>query len=106
MEQIKSNFDPVAMRLQREKTDEACRAAALKAMEKKHVERPRVSIKNLAARLGMDVSACRRYVLRLGYKPLKQRMPDSGFQLALTVTAAEAFEIQAARAKDGYCAAP
>lgn len=65
-----------------------------------------VTIKELAARMKMDRSACRQYVLRLGYKPTKQRMADSGFQLALTVTASEARAIQAKRACEGYCEAP
>lgn len=67
---------------------------------------PAVTIKELAARVNMDSSACRRYVLRLGYKPTKQRTADSGFQLALTVTADEARAIQAKRASEGYCEAP
>lgn len=65
-----------------------------------------VTIKELAGRVKMDRSACRQYVLRLGYKPTKQRMADSGFQLALTVTASEARAIQAKRASEGYCEAP
>jgi hypothetical protein len=93
----------------REATDAAVKSAFLKQNASKAADAntaPRVSIKSLAARLQMDVSACRKYVLRLGYKPLKIRTPDSNFQLALTVTASEAFDIQTSRAKDGYCKAP
>lgn len=67
---------------------------------------PPVTIKELAGRVKMDRSACRQYVLRMGYKPTKQRMADSGFQLALTVTANDARDIQAKRASEGYCEAP
>jgi hypothetical protein len=37
-----------------------------------------VSIKELAAELGMDRSHARKYVLNLGLAPVKRRTPDSG----------------------------
>ena len=49
-----------------------------------------VSLKQLAETLGMDRSHARRFVLRLGYKPVKRRTAESGNQLALAVTAKEA----------------
>jgi hypothetical protein len=65
-----------------------------------------VTIRDLAQRVGMDRSACRKYVLRLGYKPIKQRTADSSFQMALCVTEREAHAIQTQRAVDGYCSLP
>jgi hypothetical protein len=67
---------------------------------------PPVTMAELAERIGMDRSGCRKYVLRLGYKPVKMRTASSGYQMALTVTAAEARAIQQQRAADGYCEAP
>ncbi len=64
-----------------------------------------VSLKQLADRLGMDRSHARRFVLRLGYKPVKRRNPDSGNQLALAVTAEEADKIVQAREERGFLAA-
>lgn len=67
---------------------------------------PPVTLKELADRVKMDRSACRQYVLRIGYKPTKMRTASSGYQLALTLTQAEAREIQTMRASEGYCDAP
>lgn len=61
-----------------------------------------VSIKDLAKRLGMDRSHARRYVMKLGYSFLKQRTPDSGGQLTLCVTRAEAEEITSQRRDKGF----
>jgi len=63
-----------------------------------------VSIKNLAERLGMDRSHARRYVLKLGYTFHKRRTPDSGNQLTLCVTSAEADQIISQRAEKGFVA--
>lgn len=63
-----------------------------------------VSIKDLAKRLGMDRSHARRYVLKLGYSFHKRRTPDSGSQLTLCVTCAEADEISSQRADRGFTA--
>lgn len=92
----------------RERNDTAARAGFMKLATGQQAARsaPPVTLKELAGRLNMDRSACRQYILKLGYKPSKMRTVDSGFQLALTLTAAEATAIQATRAADGYCAAP
>lgn len=63
-----------------------------------------VSIKDLAKRLGMDRSNARRYVLKLGYAFHKRRTPDSGSQLTLCVTSADADEIASQRADNGFIA--
>ena len=63
-----------------------------------------VSIKDLAARLGMDRSHARRYVLKLGYAFHKRRTSDSGSQLTLCVTSAEAAQIISQRADKGFLA--
>jgi len=63
-----------------------------------------VSIKELAQRLGMDRSHARRYVLKLGYSFHKRRTPNSGRQLTLCVTTAEAEEIVSQRAEKGFLA--
>ena len=63
-----------------------------------------VSIKELAQGLGMDRSHARRYVLKLGYSFHKRRTPDSGSQLTLCVTNAEAEEIASQRAEKGFIA--
>jgi len=63
-----------------------------------------VSIKDLAKRLGMDRSHARRYVMKLGYSFHKRRTPDSGSQLTLCVTSAEADEIASQRADKGFTA--
>jgi hypothetical protein len=61
-----------------------------------------VSLKALAAELGMDRSHARRYVLRLGVEPQKRRTPDSGGQLTLTVSASEAESIRSRRNEQGF----
>jgi len=63
-----------------------------------------VSIKDLAKRLGMDRSHARRYVMKLGYSFHKRRTADSGSQLTLCVTSAEADEIASQRADRGFTA--
>jgi hypothetical protein len=61
-----------------------------------------ISLKALAAELGMDRSHARRYVLRLGVEPKKRRTPDSGGQLTLTVSATEAEFIRGRRNEQGF----
>jgi len=61
-----------------------------------------VSLKELARTLGMDRSHARRYVLGLGYRPVKQRTADSGNQLALAVTRDQADEIVKRRREQGF----
>ena len=63
-----------------------------------------MSIKELANRLGMDRSHARRYVLRLGYAFHRRRTQDSGGQLTLCVSAAEADEIVTRRSDQGFTA--
>jgi len=63
-----------------------------------------ISIKHLAEKLGMDRSHARRYVLKLGFKPLKRRTADSGSQLTLTVTTEEAEAILKHRRDHGFTA--
>jgi hypothetical protein len=63
-----------------------------------------ISIKELSNRLGMDRSHARRYVLKLGYAFHKRRTQDSGGQLTLCVSTAEAEEIVSQRADQGFTA--
>lgn len=63
-----------------------------------------VSIKDLAKRLGMDRSHARRYVMKLGYSFHKRRTPESGSQLTLCVTSAEAEQITSQRQDKGFLA--
>lgn len=63
-----------------------------------------VSIKDLATRLEMDRSHARRYVMKLGYSFHRRRTPDSGSQLTLCVTSAEADEITSQRQDKGFLA--
>jgi len=56
-----------------------------------------ISVKDIALRLGMDRSAARRYILKLGYEPMKRRTPDSGGQPTLVVTEIQSEEIIAKR---------
>jgi len=61
-----------------------------------------VSLKQLAEKLGMDRSHARRYILRLGLRPKKRRTQDSGNQLALTLTTAEAGVVLNRRMEAGF----
>jgi len=61
-----------------------------------------VSLKQLAAEVGMDRSHARRYVLALGLTPTKRRTSDSGNQLTLTVTASEAEYVRNERREQGF----
>ena len=64
-----------------------------------------VSLKSLAAELGMDRSHARRYVLNLGITPAKRRTADSGGQLTLMVSAAEAELVRNTRTERGFAGA-
>ena len=64
-----------------------------------------ISLKALAAELGMDRSHARRYVLNLGIIPAKRRTVDSGGQLTLTVSAPEAELIRRTRSEQGFSGA-
>jgi hypothetical protein len=61
-----------------------------------------IALKVLASELGMDRSHARRYVLNLGITPLKRRTADSGGQLTLTVSNAEANLIRRTRTEQGF----
>jgi len=61
-----------------------------------------LSIKELAAEMGMDRSHARRYVLNLGIEPVKRRTPDSGGQPTLTVSVDEADFIRRTRKEQGF----
>jgi hypothetical protein len=63
-----------------------------------------ISVKHLAEKLGMDRSHARRYVLKLGFKPMKRRTADSANQLTLTVTKDEADSILRHREEHGFTA--
>lgn len=52
-----------------------------------------ISVKQLAKELGMDRSGLRKYILKLGIRPIKRRTSDSGMQLALTVSSDDATAI-------------
>lgn len=100
-------FNAAQAQRQREETDNAVRQSFLRgpgqAKPAPADGRPVVTVRELAVRLKMDRSACRRYVLALGYEPVKQRTADSGYQMALTLTAQQADEIFARRSAEGYC---
>lgn len=101
-------IDTEDLRQRREAVDAAVKQTALRLMDKTPAAsapdaRPMVTLRELAVRLKMDRSACRRYVLSLGYEPVRQRTADSGFQVALTFTAQQADEIFARRNAEGYC---
>lgn len=61
-----------------------------------------VSLKQLAAEIGMDRSHARRYVLRLGITPHKRRTPDSANQLTLALTQEEANRVRSQRREQGF----
>jgi len=63
-----------------------------------------VSVKEIAEKLGMDRSAARKYILKLGIKPQKRRTADSGNQLSLTVTDEQARMILKLREDQGFTA--
>jgi hypothetical protein len=90
----------------RERIDALVKQSFIDGMSKSRpsTKRPSVvvTVRELADELRMDRSACRRYVLRLGYKPVKQRTASSGFQEALTLTREEADAIVAFRRREGY----
>lgn len=61
-----------------------------------------VSLKRLAAELGMDRSHARRYVLRLGITPHKRRTPDSANQLTLALSQKDADRVRSQRREQGF----
>jgi hypothetical protein len=108
MEQRRTiDIDFESVRRNRELTDQRVREGFLASTQKKPAATlppgPPVTIRELAQRLKMDVSSCRRYVLSLGYTPIKQRTATSSFQPALTLTPAEADAIYQRRHAEGYC---
>jgi hypothetical protein len=111
MERPTIPLDHAAIEANRQNADAIARASfvaqAMKTsketMQPSMLIGPPVTIRELAQRLKMDVSACRRYVLALGYTPIKQRTASSGYQQALTLTPAEAEAIFQKRHAEGYC---
>jgi hypothetical protein len=65
-----------------------------------------ISLKSLSENLGMDRSHARRYVLKCGIKPQKMRTLDSGNQLTLTVSRAEAEQVVKRRTEAGFLGGP
>jgi hypothetical protein len=63
-----------------------------------------ITIKELASRMNMDRAHARRYVLRLGYSFDRRRTQDSGGQLTLCVSAADADQILSTRQAQGFTA--
>jgi len=63
-----------------------------------------VSLKQLAADLGLDRSNMRKYTLRQGVEPHRRRTPDSRSQLTLAVSVTEAEFIRAKREEEGFLA--
>jgi len=61
-----------------------------------------ITLKSLSENLGMDRSHARRYVLKCGIRPKKRRTLDSGNQLSLTVSRAEADEVVRRRTEEGF----
>jgi hypothetical protein len=61
-----------------------------------------VSLKVLATELGLDRSNMRKYAIKVGVKPHKRRTPDSGGQLTLAVSGAEADFIRTKRREQGF----
>lgn len=61
-----------------------------------------VSLKSLAAEIGLDRSNCRKYLHKLGVKPVKMRLPDSGNQPALALTQEQADAVRRHRQENGY----
>ena len=61
-----------------------------------------VSLRQLAKRLGMDPSGARRYVLAQGFSFLKQRIPETGNQIANVLTEEDAEAIIALRESQGF----
>lgn len=117
MKQDGSIIDAIVLLRTREATDDAVRRAFVRgpsprpsagstpatAASPTREIRQVVTLRELAARLQMDVSACRRYVLKQGYIPVRQRTASSSFQVALTFTAQQADDIYAMRHAEGYC---
>jgi hypothetical protein len=64
-----------------------------------------VSLKQLAAELGLDRSNMRKYVLKSDVHPHRRRTPDSGRQLTLALTVEEADQIRAKRREEGFLGA-
>ena len=56
-----------------------------------------VPLTHLATRINMDRSRCRRYVLKLGYKPIRLRTREAKGQMMLALTKKEVAEIEAKR---------
>jgi hypothetical protein len=62
----------------------------------------RVTLRELAEKMGMDKSHARRYILRQGITPQKHRSAESGNQLVLTVSIEQAEHLLAGRTDKGF----
>ena len=63
-----------------------------------------VTLKELAAELGLDKSNVRKYVLRQGFVPVSIRTGDSANQATLALTPEDAEAVRALRIKQGFAA--
>jgi hypothetical protein len=61
-----------------------------------------ISLRQLALMLGINASQARKYVLSLGYSPLKARTPDSRGKLTYVFAKEEAERIVATRRQQGF----
>ena len=61
-----------------------------------------ITLKDLAAELGMDRSHLRKYTLRLGIIPQRTRTPESRNQATLAVSGSDADTIRQARVNAGF----
>jgi hypothetical protein len=61
-----------------------------------------ISLKVLSEMIGINRSQTRKMVLKMGYKPQKRRMPDSGNQLALVFSSDEVNSILKYREDLGF----
>ena len=61
-----------------------------------------ITLRELADEFGLDRSHTRKYVLKLGFSPIRIRTQDSKNQLTLAVTIEDAEAIREIRASQGY----
>ena len=61
-----------------------------------------ITLKTLAAELGMDRSHLRKFVLKMGIEPLRVRTPDSRNQATLALIPTDADRLRTARVEAGF----
>ena len=61
-----------------------------------------VTVKDLAAELGLERSTLRKYILKNGFKPHNERPPESRGQATLALTMEEADAVKALRTSQGW----